>query len=197
MEDTFYAYMAGIVDGEGSIFISKQKRKENRVGYRFYPILVITNTHKGVLDYFVEKTGLGKVFERKEQEKPYFKTAKVAYRWDIKHTQVGTLLKKLLPYLVIKRKQAENVLAFLEMFEGAVNYSNYNVDKQFEFYIKGRLLNGTKLTDEEIEALRPAPVIEKPKQLCSVESCSNKHYGRGLCKIHWKREYYKNMIKAT
>lgn len=194
-EDVIYAYMAGIVDGEGSIIISKQKRKENRSGCRFYPLLIITNTNKEVLDFFVEKTGYGRVFERPEQQKPYFNSVKNCWRWAVKHTQVGEILKKLLPYLIIKKKQAENVLEFLQMFEGASNYSNLNIEKQFEHYLINRRLNGTELTDEQIEALRP--IVREPTQIkkkCIIEDCNKDHYGKGLCRTHWKREYYRTKL---
>lgn len=199
-EQEVLAYIAGIVDGEGSIIITKAQRKENRAGCRFIPMLVITNTHKGVLDFIVEKTGYGKVQPRNEKTMERFgwKSNKLAWRWDVKHQQVGEVVKKLLPYLIIKKHQAENLLEFLNLFEEIP--SNYfeqeDLDLQFKYFIRSKELNGKTLTEEEKEKLRPvlrAYVNERGK--CSIEGCQELHYGKGLCRTHWKRKYYAEILK--
>lgn len=156
--ETIYAYMAGIVDGEGTLIITKAKRPENRSGCRFLPMLIITNTNKDVLDFFVEKTGYGKVTPRKESTKERFgwKTNKQAYRWSVKHSQVKEVIEKILPYLIIKKKQAENILEFFNSNASfSKNYNDEIVEVQFDFYIKSKELNGKILSQEEKNTLRP------------------------------------------
>lgn len=200
VDNGIWGYIAGILDGEGSIIISKLNRPENRAGCRFVPFISITNTHKGMLEFIINTTGYGRLHLKNEAGYSKYKDIKATkdcYVWQIKHSQVGELLTKLLPYMVIKKAQAENVLEFLKLFENGVNYKHLDINKQFEFYIKSKQLNGTKITEEEIEALRP--IVREPIQIkkkCIIEDCDKDHYGKGLCKVHWKRQYYRDKLAA-
>jgi len=46
VDDYWIGWLAGMIDGEGSISISRVKRKNYRRGYRFAPRLTISNSHK-------------------------------------------------------------------------------------------------------------------------------------------------------
>lgn len=188
-------YIAGLVDGEGTIFIGRQKREENRSGYRFLPHLIITNTNKECLDLCKNIFNFGSLFLRREasfNKDGAIQSRKNCYRWEVKHQLVGVVLREILPYMVIKKKQAENILLFLESLETQGNYSKYDPSLQFKYYAISKELNGNPLTEEEkIELL---PIMREVKlaeiKHCFHEGCEDKHYGNGLCRKHWKRKRY-------
>ncbi len=99
------AYLAGLVDGEGSIIIPS--RKQLRVG------LFIANTHKGVLEWVLGNFPCGSLrLVTRKQRQPHLK---ICYQIYIQGTRnVYQLLKGLLPYLIIKKEHAELCIKFLE-----------------------------------------------------------------------------------
>ena len=95
-------YLAGIVDGEGYIFIVFSKSTQN-----YLCGVYIKNTNKRVLEIFVKYFG-GKINFRKSS-KP---NEKDCYTWTCFGFKAAELCRKVLPYLIIKRKQAELLLEF-------------------------------------------------------------------------------------
>lgn len=103
------AYFAGILDGDGSISIGRAHgiRRKN---YQCFPMARIINTHGGVCEFAKRLYG-GTVYERKDREKNGHKRI---FLWQTSSRKAESFLKLVLPYLVIKRKQAELVLAFYD-----------------------------------------------------------------------------------
>ena len=103
-------YIAGIVDGEGSIGIAKCKRaiKQNKRGYAYRAFFHITNTHLPLLQYIKKHIG-GSIAYLDERVKCYNHTFSA--------NQIREVLPKLVPYLLVKREQAEIVLKFLDRME--------------------------------------------------------------------------------
>ena len=48
------AYIAGVIDGDGTITLSKRHKKENR-----QLVVTISNNEKDLLEYVLEVTGIG------------------------------------------------------------------------------------------------------------------------------------------
>ena len=103
-----WEYVAGFVDGEGSITLQMQK---NASGRHCRPILRIGNTNAHVLQLIRDFLGCGCINTMRRESK----------RW--KPSWVLTIAgrKKLLPilislrpYLVVKVAQADEVIAFME-----------------------------------------------------------------------------------
>lgn len=99
------AWMAGFIDGEGCITVNSQIRKET--GYRYFrPIFAIYNTCRKPLEiiqrYFGGKIGI--VPAKGNKRKQYL----------LRYSQVVArkLVKRVLPYLVVKKQVAEAMLAF-------------------------------------------------------------------------------------
>jgi len=99
------AYLAGLIDGEGSIIIPSARNL--RVG------LFIANTHKGVLEWILENFPCGNLrLVRRKQRRHYLE---ICYQIYIQGTRnVYQLLKGILPYLIIKKDRAEYCVKFLE-----------------------------------------------------------------------------------
>ena len=108
------AYIAGILDGEGCITLSKKKDPTMKLGYGLRPHIMVTNTNKSLIKYLRDTTDLGIIYEGKltnPKHKPNF-------RWQLWSLQAQSLLKEVLPYLLIKRKQAELLLEYIDRCSG-------------------------------------------------------------------------------
>ncbi len=101
-DSVLYAYLAGLIDGEGTIRIGE-------VGpiNKHYASISIGMTNKKVLDLFARVFG-----SRVRLEKPSSGRQQM-YRWGTSGNKVVPLiLDKLLPYLIVKKRQAVLVLKF-------------------------------------------------------------------------------------
>lgn len=107
------AYLAGIIDGEGHIGINVNlKNPQRRTSPRYQSELVIVNSDKPLFEWLAENFG-GAVGPRKKAEDHHKQT----WRWKVGDKQAATILEAVLPYLRIKRKQAELLIEFVR--EGA------------------------------------------------------------------------------
>lgn len=105
------AYVAGIFDGEGSIGIVVHKKS---YGARRYPRphVTIVNTNKQLLDFIHNTFGGQKVASRPPTD-GVVKGNLPLYTWTIgSHIDVAAFLEMILPYLIVKREKAEEVLKF-------------------------------------------------------------------------------------
>ena len=111
LTETQKAYLAGFVDGEGCISITKYKRS-HQVTFR------ITNTNKEVLNYLCAITGLGYVnvfvMSTAEDRSPRFKDCKPQWKWQFSANGMRELLPVILPYLIVKLKVAKTALELLQ-----------------------------------------------------------------------------------
>jgi len=110
-EPTALAYIAGIVDGEGNIF------SRSRPGRRLQVVVDVTNTDKSLIDWL---TGFGGRFHRNicRNSTNHFGKKEV-YRWIVsRRRDVTLLLKAILPYLIIKREDANKTLKELDNLGG-------------------------------------------------------------------------------
>ena len=101
-----WAYFAGLVDGEGSLFVQQRP-------YSFKSELEITNTHKPTLEWIQARFGgsLKPRAQRNNHWKPY-------YRWRVvSNPMLAPLLRNVLPFLVTKRRQAEIMLELIETIQ--------------------------------------------------------------------------------
>ncbi len=96
------AYFAGIVDGEGCIQLRHGVRK-----HIFASILTITNTDPRLIEWIRSRFG-GFVYAHgaaKGNRKP-------SYQWVSSRGEVVTVLQAILPFMIVKRSQAELLLAY-------------------------------------------------------------------------------------
>jgi len=122
------AYIAGFLDGEGSIFLTSRK---NKASLR----ISATNTDKNVLDWIIEKIGVGVVHAgRKESDKN-----RKTWMFILNGEAAETLLKQLLPYLIVKKEQAQLAIETQERLR--VPALNADRTWQQEYIIKMKLLN--------------------------------------------------------
>jgi hypothetical protein len=111
------AYFAGIIDGEGTITISRAARKDTKHKLPAYiPHMKVCNTDKALIDW-IQKT-FGGCLNNVRQSNDKWSTL-YYLRWNC--TKARTVLEMLLPYLRVKRLQALLVLEFVKR----MNEDNY------------------------------------------------------------------------
>lgn len=98
------AYIAGLFDGEGTLVIGKYPRiSQKNLAYRAY--MAIANTHVPTLQKIKSLIG-GKIVEQG--------IGKSCYSLTLSTNEIRNILSELLPYLSIKKEQAEVMLKFLD-----------------------------------------------------------------------------------
>jgi hypothetical protein len=103
------AWLAALVDGEGTIGIYKERRPGNTVGYRYLPTISVYNTHKGILDKIASIVpGIVQLKDRSGRTRPLFK-------YTLQRRLIPQFLHFVRPHLVIKQDQADLILAFIEV----------------------------------------------------------------------------------
>jgi len=113
MNDIDLSYFAGMIDGEGTI--SMYRRKENRVksGYSFSPNFGISGNNKGHLLYLQDIFGGTICYPVAKKRIKSIKRPVFGLYWS--SNQIRELLPKVLPYLVLKKKEAILLLDALEI----------------------------------------------------------------------------------
>lgn len=142
LSETEKAYLAGVIDCDGSIYIGKNKRKNsfvylNKVG--------ICNTNKKLIDYLMNKIEFSCSLD-KRQETNFKVRRKNRYLLSLNHKQkIIEFLEQLVLYLIIKKKQAKLMIEFCEnrlrQTKGKCNrFASYS-DRDHEIYKEIKRLN--------------------------------------------------------
>lgn len=105
-------YIAGIIDGEGSICLVK--RKDGRLT----PEVKVTMTDMTCTYFLHATTRVGTVHSADDSRKEHYKRTHI---WAVRgNSDIFSLLRTILPYLLVKNKQACLMLKFtMRRIEGA------------------------------------------------------------------------------
>jgi hypothetical protein len=102
LSPTDAAYIAGLVDGEGTITLSRKHSGEQR-----QLVVSISNTERPLLDFVLRRVGAGKVTS-KRMSKPHHA---LGLTYTLCNRQALTFLEQIAPFLQsYKRKRARLVL---------------------------------------------------------------------------------------
>lgn len=99
-----YAYLAAMIDGEGSISIIRSKDR-GKGFFRYRLGLYVTNISRPLMDWFVTHFS-GNVFN---SIRP---SGKNVMTWKAKDVSVELILRRCLPFMIVKREQAMLALTF-------------------------------------------------------------------------------------
>jgi hypothetical protein len=110
LSDVERAYIAGLVDADGSIYAAAVGPKRDKT---VYPIVVVAMTHKPVIDWLCKTIG-GKTKARLHNQTnlrryPYMKPQ---YRFQIFGKRAKLLCETMLPFMRVKDEQARLVTTF-------------------------------------------------------------------------------------
>jgi len=100
--ETDKAYLAGLIDGDGSICLNKEKRRYYRLNVE------VSSRNKDHLEYIQRIFG-GYIVES-------MKNGAKLYVWMCRGRQAEAVLRAIAPYLILKKKQAEIALEYRDMF---------------------------------------------------------------------------------
>lgn len=101
------AYIAGLVDGEGSIYMFHAEKRRT-----CYPAVCIAMTHKGVIEWLTDKLQSAKIQLHNSTNLRREPHLQPQYRFLLHGKRAQLLCKTILPYLRVKNKQAEVVKDF-------------------------------------------------------------------------------------
>ncbi len=128
--ETDKAYAAGLIDGEGCISISRvnYKRTSRKTGgSSIAGTLHIAMTDRAAVDYVRQAFGnVGREATTDKSERYARLGWKPTYHWVLSTQQAAAVLKEVLPYLRVKRRQAELLIKLADMraSTGAVSYGS-------------------------------------------------------------------------
>ena len=114
MTDTQIAYVAGIFDGEGCIFIHEKNPRKRGKSTNFELEIYVVNTNMPMLQ-FVQRVCGGNI--SKNGLRIHLRDGRLgrqSWRWAAQSRKAADLLRQLLPYLIVKYDQAVLALQFAE-----------------------------------------------------------------------------------
>ena len=109
MDDTLWAYVAGFLDGDGSIVLQLKPRPDYRFGFQIKATVSFFQSDATVLHWLQQNLGVGRLRQRNDG----------IWEYDIEGIAVvNRFLQQVQPYVVAKRAQVERALSLLkEMLE--------------------------------------------------------------------------------
>ncbi len=126
----FWAYVAGLLDTDGSFSIAKDSGDKGMVNSKYRPAILLSMTDIKGINYIVENCANGSVFTLKGRTA----SNSMVYRFGIyTRDQAIPFLEKCIPFLKIKQKQAIKMLEFCQKYT-PTTYNRGGVDEyELEF----------------------------------------------------------------
>lgn len=105
------AWAAGLIDGEGCISLTRRmpQKTNGAVNPNYRLVLKVTMCHEETILLLHRMFGLGTVQSQKQSQSYWSKP----WTWFCNATDAEKVLKKILPYMITKREEAEVALKFL------------------------------------------------------------------------------------
>lgn len=102
------AWLAGIIDGEGSIFILKQGRKDRERTFNYILRISVQSADTIMAFECMKITGEGAIMDAVTKKENQSNT----YKWQVNGKKAANILEVLLPYLRVKKDQAIAAIEF-------------------------------------------------------------------------------------
>ncbi len=104
------AYLAGLIDGEGCIYIGHTKQGKYGNGYQWHSMLKITSCDEEVIVWLENTFGGSKDSRYRWTSKQKF--TRPVYNWQATGQMLDYLLPIVKPYLIIKKKQCDVMIRY-------------------------------------------------------------------------------------
>ncbi len=101
LDQTDAAYIAGIIDGEGTVTLSRRHRFENR-----HLVISISNTERPLLEHVLKSVGAGKITGKRTYQSHHAPS----YTYAISNRQALALLNQVFPYLKTCKVKRSNLI---------------------------------------------------------------------------------------
>lgn len=179
--DSQLAYIAGVIDGEGTLCIGKYNAGNKNLCYR--PYLAIANTYVPMLEYIKSIIG-GKIVEQGK--------GRGCYSLNLTADKIRRWLPEIFNYLIVKKDQAEVLLDFLD--KKSSNASAPISDELLEFYEScyqklKKLKKKRFIFKESLNSLGIRECAQCGSEFEATSRFPKKIYCNKLCKkkTHWTR----------
>lgn len=140
------AYLAGIIDGEGCIYIGNHSSNKETGDKYYQTIIKVTSTDKILIDWLIEHfDGLQGNFTQKQHAK---NSRRPAYFWQISGERLTHICELLLPYVVIKRDELEIMLKMRATYVGVAQKGKQGIQRNSQ-----ELLNLRQFLMEQLRSL--------------------------------------------
>jgi hypothetical protein len=132
LEETIKAYLAGIVDGEGTVTLTRLHKNETPC-----PVVSVSNTSLKLLKWIQAKIG-GKINSKKTAQVHHAQS----YVWSIRQNKAICLLNEIKEYLIIKRRHADLITGeYKRVTHRAGKYTPELLKQKYSLVKKIRALN--------------------------------------------------------
>ncbi len=113
------AYLAGFLDGDGSIYVRLKPNSTYKYGFQVAPYIVFFQSAKSRVNFLkiCSRIGLGHLRERNDGILEYIIS---------KHDAIIILLEVLKPYVILKEEQVKLMLKILKQKEKIENQEDFN-----------------------------------------------------------------------
>lgn len=119
MRNRFWVWLAGFIDGDGCVYISK-KRNKNRIGFQLTLRVEIAQSNKKVLEAIKSDIGFGSNIWNKQRSNKW----KDAYALKFSSNQALEILEKIYPYLRVKKEQVKYAIKFQRLVKNNMGNGN-------------------------------------------------------------------------
>ncbi len=102
-------YLAGIMDGEGTFHIGHHNKNSRSLTSRLY----VVNTDVRLINWLHENFG-GLIYTRTSIKNPHWKKK---FEWVVNVSQIIPITEAILPFLIVKKEQAELMIKFRKTFD--------------------------------------------------------------------------------
>lgn len=150
LKETEKAYLAGLIDGEGCIYITTTKKRYFRLS-----IILVGAVHDHI-EEIARIADVGSTHYQK-RKKPYADLT----QWHISSNESLGLLKAILPYLILKKEQAKLAIRFQEHMNNSPNYNKWHpipeavLDYRLQLanMLKEMKTNGKTFNEKELDII--------------------------------------------
>lgn len=178
------AYLAGAIDGEGSIQVGSHRRVPTHAP-TYYCHVSVTNTKLAWLETLQAWAG-GTVYK---VGSPHSRSARrQCYRLDWRGPESRELLPIIRPYLLIKGPHADLVLEYFDLASRRRMQNAKGVVKDPALVVRIEEIH-SQVKELNLRGTKSAPPRYRVplEQLCGISSCNRRRYSNGYCKVHYKK----------
>lgn len=109
MQETDKAWIAGIIDGEGSIFVMRQKRLDRERDTNYILRVAVQSTDPYMTKALKELCPISAEFSVQRDKRP---ECSDTLKWQVNGKNAARFLEEILPYLRVKHEQAQLAIEF-------------------------------------------------------------------------------------
>lgn len=150
------AYLAGIIDGEGSIYIGNFSSNPITGNPYYQTNMEVTNTEESLIIWLIDNFG-GRRCNYTAKQTPK-NSRRTVYRWIISGEDLTELCHLLLPYLIIKKRQCEIMIEMRKTFER----KRASLGRQGTMPLEPEILEQRKRLFDEMRSLHCRNYANKP-----------------------------------